>query len=151
MSQMHDSLIIGYEVDGMARRLVLHTEWRGGGSAIPANSVVERSDAIFEGLEAYVLRNDVLADDRNGNIIYSIKPLPLEPEVQRRWSEFEASSRQSAWPSFWQDNEAKMRERIAQLARDGVKWFELSSSYGMDGWIIARSMTLLDADSDSER
>ena len=90
---------------------------------------------VFEGVEAYAFRHDCL-----DSILFDICETPLEQAMQAHWSEFDAGHRQSGWPRFWQQDEAKTRDRIAALAQAGAKWFDLSSSYGISGWILCRAL-----------
>jgi hypothetical protein len=131
MSKVHDNHLVGYEVDGSIRRIVLRTENRDRGTPYG------NTEVVFEGVEAYSFRNDCLE-----NIVFDIEEAPLEAAVRAHKLDFEAGHRESGWPRFWGKDEVQTRERVAALVRDGVRWFELSSSYGMSGWVMARSMTL---------
>jgi hypothetical protein len=125
---VHDYHVVGYEVDGDAKRIVLHTAYRYPGIAL------KRTDVVFEGVEAYVFRYD------SGCIVLDIEELPLEDTMREHWDEFEAGSRKAGWPEFWQDDPAKTRQKVSALARDGVRWFELTSSIGMQGWVMCRTV-----------
>ncbi len=46
MSKVHDNHLVGYEVDGNARRIVLRTENRDRGTPF------EKTEVVFEGVEA---------------------------------------------------------------------------------------------------
>jgi hypothetical protein len=129
MSQVHDNHLMGYDVDGALQRIVLRTERRGRGGP------VHETDVIFDGVEAYSFRYDFL-----DSILFDICEEPLEQAVQANWCEFDAGHRQSGWPRFWQQDEAKTRDRIGALAQAGAKWFNLSSSYGMSGWVLCRAL-----------
>lgn len=129
MSKVHDNLVVGYDVDGEAKRIVLRTERREPGK------ITKKTDVVFDGVEAYSFRYDCL-----GNIVHDIREAPLIESVRRHWSEFEAGNRDSGWPPFWHRDEAKILARITALAQDGAKWFELSSSYGMEGWVLCRTI-----------
>ncbi len=74
--------------------------------------------------------------------MFGIEEAPVEETMRAHKFEFEAGHRESGWPRFWGQDAAQTSERVAALVRDGVRWFELSSSYGMSGWVMARSMTL---------
>lgn len=127
MSKVHDNHLVGYTVDGKARRIELRTERRDPDETIDV--------VVFEGVEAYSFRHDCL-----GNIIFDICEQPLDEALQAHWSEFEAGHRENGWPRFWQGEQTKTREQIATLVQQGAKWFELSSSYGMEGWVFCHSM-----------
>jgi hypothetical protein len=129
MSKVHDNHLVGYTVDGKSRRIELRTEHR------EAGRLCETVDVIFEGVLAYSFRYDCL-----GSIIFDICEQPFVATLEAHWSELEAGHRQSGWPPFWQGDEAKTREQIATLVQEGAKWFELSSSYGMEGWVLCRSI-----------
>jgi hypothetical protein len=129
MSNVHDNHLVGYDVDGEAGRIVLRTERRAGGAPF------QKTEVVFEGVEAYSFRHDCLS-----NIVFDISEEPMDVAIQEHWAEFEASHRQSGWPRFWHGDESKMKERLAALVKDGAKWFELSSSYGMEGWVLCRSI-----------
>ena len=124
MTLLHDHTLVGYSVDGEARRIELRTK--------------EGGVALFDGVEAYSFRHDCL-----GNIIADLSERPLAETIEEHWSEFDGGFRESGWPRFWQADEAKTRARIALFVEQGAKWFELTSSYGMDGWIICREQTIL--------
>ena len=126
---MHDNHLFGYTVDGDARRIVLRTERR------EPNRPVEAVDVIFDGVVAYSFQYDCL-----DNIIFDICEQPLDGALEAHWSEFEAGHRASGWPRFWQGDESKTRVRIATLVEQGARWFELTSSYGMEGWVFCHSI-----------
>lgn len=128
---LHDYHLIGYTVEGKARRIVLRTEW-----AYPGTPY-ERRDVIFEAVEAYSFRYDCLE-----NIIFDICDQPLEEAIQAHWSEFESGHRASGWPPFWQSDEPKTRAKLAELVERGAKWFSLISSWGMEGWVLCRSIEM---------
>ena len=129
MLSVHDNHIVGYDVDGVARRIVLRTEFR-----YPPRPL-EKTDVVFEGVEAYSFRHDCF-----GNIIFEVCERPLDDAVQMHWAEFKAGHRESGWPPFWGRNEAETRARLLTLTQAGVKWFELGSSCGMNGWVLCRSV-----------
>lgn len=128
---LHDYHLIGYAVDGKARRIVLRTEW-----AYPGTPY-ERRDVVFDGVEAYSFRYDCFA-----NIVFDICDQPLDEAIEAHWREFEAGHMASGWPRFWQGDESKTREKIAALVAGGAKWFALISSYGMEGWVLCHSIEM---------
>jgi len=128
-SNVHDNTIVGYDVDGPARRVVLRTEYNYQGAPF------EKIDVVFEGVEAYSFRHDCF-----GNIVSEILDQPVDEAVRQHWTEFAAGFVQSGWPRFWMGDEEKTRQRIAALVRDGAKWFELISSIGMEGWVFCHTI-----------
>ena len=125
MPSLHDSVLIGYEVDGSTRTIVLHT------SRHPPDGMA--ADVKFTGVVAYHLEGDCLQ-----NIILDIIEVSIEAVVGdgRAFSE---RHHQYGWPSGWDSR----REGPEQFLRShGCRCFELSSSYGMSGWIAAERMEI---------
>jgi len=120
---IHDNRIVAYEVDGERRRIVLHTRFE---ERVPA----ERTALVFEGVLAYRFENDNF-----GNILFSVEEVPVAQLVAGWRSLFEEGSKY-AWPGPWNESP---EASIDYFQSKGAKAFELSSSYGLDGWVIARS------------
>ena len=128
---VHDNFIVGYEVQCERREVRLFTEYRDGDK-------LERTVVVFSGVEAYTFRYDCM-----GNIIFDIEEVSAESIVSARQAEFAEGHRLSGWPRFWRDS---LDEVYKYLREQETRGFELSSSYGMDGWVIARSMEIREDD-----
>jgi hypothetical protein len=87
MPNVHDNKLVGYDVDGDARRIVLRTVSRDEGRP------PEKTDVVFEGVEAYSFRFACRV-----SIIFSIEERPFEKTALEHWSEFAAG--EQGWPSF---------------------------------------------------
>ena len=124
---IHDNRVVSYEVDGEQRRIVLHT--RSGGEREP----IEFTDLIFEGVFAYHLEHDNF-----GNVLFGIEELPVAQLVSQEHRLFEEGSKW-AWPGPWNESP---EASIAYLTSRRAKAFEISSSYGLDGWVVAESCRL---------
>jgi hypothetical protein len=123
---IHDSRVISYEVDGERRRIVLHTRFED-------RDPVEYTDLIFEGVLAYHFENDNF-----GNILFSVGEVPVQQLVDDNRHLFDKGSKY-AWPGPWNEScEASVQYFESQRA----KAFEISSSYGLAGWVIADSCRL---------
>jgi hypothetical protein len=124
---VHDNLLYGYEVACEGRRIVLHTEFRDGG-------VEEFTDVIFSGVVAHHFQ-DVLT----GNILFGIDEMDVEQIVQS-WGELFSEGTRHGWPDVIKyDNPADL---VAMLRERGVKAFEISSSFGLRGFVLATAMEL---------
>jgi hypothetical protein len=123
---IHDNKVISYEVDGEGRRIVLHTR-------IKLSNCLESTDMIFEGVLAYHFENDNF-----GNILFGVEELPIALLVADYRSLFEEGSKY-AWPGSWNSSTEAC---IAHFQSKGGKAFEISSSYGLAGWVIAESYRL---------
>jgi hypothetical protein len=85
---------------------------------------------------AYVLENDSL---ELGAILYGIEKRPGTDAL--KWSrEALESGRAFAWPGWWNENADKAKEHIES---SGLHAFEISSSIGLGGWVLASRMDLL--------
>jgi len=115
--------VVSYEVDGERRRIVVHTRFDG---RLP----VEFTDLVFEGVLAYHFENDNF-----GNILSSVEEVPVARLVAGCRSLFEEGSKY-AWPGPWNESP---EASLDHFQSHGGKAFELSSSYGLAGWVIAES------------
>jgi hypothetical protein len=125
---IHDHLIVGYEVRCELREIRIQTKYRNGSEPF------ERTLVVFSGVEAYNFRYDCF-----GNIIFDIEEVPAESILTERLAEFQAGHRRSGWPRFWRGSLDEVRSYLREQA---TRAFELSSSYGMSGWVLARDMRI---------
>ena len=121
MPSVHDNRIKSFTVDGEARTLTLRTVTESGSPV----------DLVFSGVEAYFLEHDNF-----GNIILAIEEFPVSRLIEENRERFE-NGRRFGWPGPWnQSLEASLRHFEATAARA----FELSSSYGMTGWVVCQEL-----------
>jgi len=131
---IHDNLLVSYEVQCEARTITLRTECR-----VPGKPT-EFINVILDGVEGYSFQNDAF-----GNIILSLDAVPLEYLLKEFGAEIRESYRVGGSPGPWAAN----LESASEYLRDrGVKGFILSSSYGLSGWILAKEMSVLNAEQD---
>jgi hypothetical protein len=124
MPSIHDSLLIGYEVDGDAQTIVLHTRpHQGGGEGY--------IDITFRGVVAYHFEGDCL-----GNIVLEIKEVPASAIIGDGVA-FEGRHRMFGWPSDWDSGKESAEDFFT---RHQCRLFELTCSYGMNGWVAANTM-----------
>jgi hypothetical protein len=131
MATVHDFDLVGYSVDVDTRTIVLHAEWRYPGHPL------RKVDAVFEGVEAYAFRDDPL-----GTVLHEILEMDATRELEARWTELDESHRRSGAPRFWQRTPDETRASFANLLAQGAKWFEVSASIGMNGWVLCHSLVL---------
>ena len=131
MATVHDFHLVGYSVDVDARTITLRTEWRYAGQPL------RKVDAVFEGVEAYAFRDDPL-----GTVLFDIEEVDATRQLEARWKELDESNRRSGAPRFWRQAPDETRASFAKLLAQGAKWFEVSSSIGMNGWVFCQSLAL---------
>lgn len=123
---VHDNRIIAYEVDAERRRIILHTRF-------DDRTPTEYTDVIFDGVLGYRFENDNF-----GNIILDIEEISLSQLLSDNRNVFEGGKKYG-WPGVWNESpEASMH----YFESNRAKAFEISSSFGMDGWVIAESYRL---------
>jgi hypothetical protein len=125
---IHDNLVLRYAVDRVARTLRIETQ--------SDDSNPEYTDVVFHDVVAYLLENDSLDV---GTILYGIEEKPGADVIDWSPEAFEAG-RKYAWPGWWNRSDEKSKEHIEKI---GARAFDISSSIGLSGWVLASRMELL--------
>ena len=87
------------------------------------------TEVVFFGVQAYHFEHDNF-----GTILGHIVELLLEAFLEQHAAQFDEGSRQEAWPLFWQGSVASA---LAHLKAASVRAYEVTSAYGMGGWVLA--------------
>ena len=122
---VHDSEIIAYSVDSRTAELVL-TLAPGTGSATGEFRLV------FRGVAAHQFVYPELP-----SIVLDLSELAAPVLLEREWANLSEGSRQCGWPGPWATS---LEAATAFCASEGLKGYELDQSYGMSGWILAKSV-----------
>ena len=123
---IHDNQLISYEVFCERREIHLHTEFRDRGEPF------EFTDVIFTGVVAY----DFWHDSDIATIILDIAEVAPTDIYAEHAEQFRDGIRYG-WPGEW----AESTEAAAtHFQRHTIRGFELSSSCGMTGWVLAINM-----------
>jgi hypothetical protein len=128
---VHDNLLISYEVQCEARTIILRTEYR------VKNEPTEFTNVIFKDVQGYHFENDAF-----GNIIFGFKTVPVEEFLAEYGPKISESYRAAGSPGPWA---ASLGTAPGYLRERGIQAFILSSSYGLDGWVLAREMSVVPA------
>jgi hypothetical protein len=124
---IHDSLLCGYDVNGDNRTIILHTRpHQGGGTAY--------IDVIFRGACGYHFEGDCLS-----NIVFGIDEVAASEVIGDGVLWYERN-RQHGWLPGWNPKQENAEQF---LNRRKCRVYVLSSSYGIDGFVIAESMELI--------
>jgi hypothetical protein len=130
LPSLHDYLLISYAVNCDAHQIRLRARseaWAGS----------KERTILFDEVEAYSFKNDAF-----GNVISELREVPLDRVLREHGSEMTKAYRQAgACP--WADNLSSASE---VLAAKGVKGFELSASYGLSGWVLAKHAAVVEGD-----
>lgn len=119
---LRDNLLVSYEVSSEDHRIVLRTECR---RTVP----VERTEVRFAGVEAYHFR-----DDAFGGAVIGLETVPVEKVLSEHRAEIAASAPRAGWR--WA---ADLETAADVLRAEQVQGFELTSSRGLSGWVLART------------
>ncbi len=128
---VHDNFLVSYEVLSERREIRLHTEFRDKGQPF------DHTDVVFTGVSAYHFWQDGF-----GSIIFDIDETTPEDIYRIHRVEFEAGGKYG-WPGDWGKTEQTAH---AHFREHGVRGFTLHSSFGMDGWVLAKSMAKISRD-----
>jgi hypothetical protein len=129
---VHDNLLVSYEVHCKARIITLRTECR------LANKPTEFTNVIFKGVQGYQFENDAF-----GNIIFDVETVPVEHLLAEFGADISESYRMAGSPGPWA---ADLGSAPAYLREHGIKAFTLSSSYGLSGWVLAKEVSMANAE-----
>jgi hypothetical protein len=127
LPSLHDHLLISYEVNCERRQIELRSRRQ------CPQCEAEEIAVLFEGVEAYQLENDAF-----GNIIFSLQAVPLELLLREQCRKIAESYRTAGAPGRWA---ADLSSAGQALARNGIKGYVLSSSYGLSGWVLAKRVS----------
>jgi hypothetical protein len=129
---IHDNHLLRYEVDQQNRTITLVTE-----SSDTENSTLVA--VVFSNVTAYSFASDSF---ELGTILFGIEEIPAHSIVDDDADMFE-TGRKYGWPGHWNRS---LQEAKQHLRSEQFKGFEISSSIGLFGWIIAESVQLVEKD-----
>jgi len=121
---VHDNHLVAYTVLAKEHKIVLQTEYRD-------REPPEFTDVVFDEVLAYHFENDLF-----GTIIFDVKEVDLTELLKENTTLFDNGWRYG-WPRGWE----KQKEDITDFViRMDMRAYEISASYGMTGWVLARKM-----------
>jgi hypothetical protein len=126
MRSWHDYHLVGYSVAESGRKIAFEVTW-----PYETETDVRRANVVFSNVEGYFFEHDL-----GGNILYSISEESVHALLTQNASRFQDESKWG-WPLFWRDGVEKTLELLVEK---NVKCFEISSSYGLSGWVLATNM-----------
>jgi hypothetical protein len=124
---IHDSLLVGYSVNSETRDLILSLQPHQGSTPSPFT-------VVFHGTMAHRFEWPLLPA-----ILFGITPVNVDSMLMETWPFIERGFRACGWPGPWADTLANAQN----FARTAVlQAFEVDSSYGLSGWVLARDMEI---------
>lgn len=125
---VHDNLLISYEVRCDVRTILLRTEHR------VKNEPSEFVNVIFKGVQGYCSENDAF-----GNIIFDVETVAIDQFLKEHGTEISESYRMAGALGPWAAN---LETASAYLLEQRIQGFNLSSSFGLSGWVLAREISV---------
>jgi len=123
---IHDNNVYSYCILCESRRIVLHTEY-----SFPRDGATEYIDITFCDVMAHHFESV-----SQGNCLFGIDEVPVEKLIGD-WAELFTRQKPFGWPAI-QYNDPQ--ELVTKLKQNGIKGYDISSSYGLTGWVLAGSM-----------
>jgi hypothetical protein len=121
---VHDNHVYAYSVDCEGRQLTLHTFFRD-------RDPIEYTDVVFRDVFAHRFEHVL-----KGNILFDIQEVDLAGLVQDN-AELLTVSWRYGWPPF--DYDGDLAKLVSAMQAASARAFAISSSYGLSGWVVARS------------
>ena len=126
LPNIHDRSLLEYRVDLANRRITLITLPEEARSQI----AIKPLHTVFEGREGHHF--DAVS---SGVIFLDIEDIPLPDFLKSHQAEFDESAKMVGAPSWWRGSAEQAEE---YLSAQSVHAFEINSSYGFSGWVLAR-------------
>jgi hypothetical protein len=124
---VHDSLLVAYSISVETHELILSLQPHHGSSPRPFN-------VVFEGVAAHYFPAPMLPA-----ILAEVFSVSAEQLLSEHWQVIERGYKAVGWPGPWADTFANATN-FAQSS--GVQGFQIESSYGLSGWVLAKSASV---------
>jgi len=125
MSMVHDNIIKSYSVDFEAEALTLKTLYQ-------TDKIFEKTNIVFTGYLVHDFEHAM-----KGSIINDIFECPPNMFLERE-SDLLRKNKSFGWPIFYKNE----NELVNFLQDHGYKIFEVFSSLGLSGFILAKHMEI---------
>jgi hypothetical protein len=126
--RIHDTQVVAYSADSRMERVELVLR-DGPGDDVPVFRLV------FSGVAAHQFEYPLMP-----SWVFGLEEIPAEELLTRESESFQEGTRLTGWPGAWADSLERAR---AYCTQQGLRGFDLESSYGFDGWVLAQSVELI--------
>ena len=124
---VHDNFLLSYCI--LAHQQEIHFQ-----TVFPDQKPPELTDVVFSGVVGYYFERDNFQ-----TIIFDIEEMDVEVIYTNHRELFE-EGRKYCWPGAWNTSDEAV---ITYLLENEIQGYYLSSSLGMAGWVLAKSITLV--------
>jgi hypothetical protein len=123
-SEIHDSQVLAYSADSRSSEVLLHL--RAGPEGSPLFAL------RFSGVVAHQFPYPLMP-----SWVLDLAPVPAEELLARDWEAIVEGFRLVGWPGSWADS---LGNAQAYCRAEGVSGYDLATSYGMTGWVLAKAV-----------
>ncbi|MCP1182990.1 hypothetical protein [Paenibacillus sp. 1781tsa1] len=124
MPSLHDNIILSYEVDLENGRIKMRTR--------SSHDVPKNMDVLFSGVMAHSFDTPL-----HGSIIFDLDERDLKHFIPYN-RELLESGKGQGWPVSYESYD----ELQIRLIKEKYKYMVISSSYGLSGWVLAKSVEI---------
>ncbi|MDQ0090334.1 hypothetical protein J2T12_003748 [Paenibacillus anaericanus] len=121
MSMVHDNEILSYEINLKQNKIVIHTEYQN-------FNKIENTSIIFYDVLAHLFETQL-----SGSIIFEIYNYEIHHFIEEN-KEILEKQKNYCWPMYYKT----INELEEKLMIEQYKYFVISSSYGLSGWVLAK-------------
>ncbi len=129
LTDIHDSLLIGYSIHGENRELILSIKPN------HHNATLKPFSVLFQGVAAHHFSTPLLPA-----ILSDITRLSASDLIEMNWPAIEQGYHLAGWPGPWAET---LSHAIDYAASHHLNGFQIESSYGLSGWVLAESVQRL--------
>jgi hypothetical protein len=127
--EVHDNEIVAFSVDSRTESIVLVLSPGNGCEAVEFR-------LMFPGVVAFQFLYPLLP-----SIVFNLVELPVADLLAREAVSLAHGHRRSGWPGPWFTS---IKAATSYCKSAGLRGFEILESYGMSGWVVARSVERVD-------
>ena len=121
MLSIHDNEVMAYEVDLKKNQIILHTQYKDGG-------LIKNTDIFFYDVLVHSFQNEL-----GGSILFDIEKYDIDIFLKRNMDLLK-KKKNYCWPMSYDTEE----ELVERLTAGQYCYYVISSSYGLNGWILAK-------------
>ena len=125
---VHDSLLVAYSVDSSIGEIFLSVEPQY--DSAPAPFTIHFSGAAAHSFETPHLPA----------ILYGITQISAAELIRSEWPAIERGYKLGGWPGPWASS---LAAALAFLEASDLNGFQIESSFGLSGWILAKSAKIV--------
>jgi hypothetical protein len=130
---VHDNWLYAHAVDHQRRRVVLHT-------VFTHVEPWEYTDVVFTGVVAHHFeRQQFGGGEAPANVLFDVEEVSDLLGLLREYEELLRRTKGWGWPTLEYEG---LDDLVAQVARAGARCFAVVGTWGLHGFVFARSMEL---------